>query len=134
MKLLIDTHILIWMIEKPSELSPQTKELIEDYSNTIYVSVESLREIVIKQRTGEIAIKTSFAEFCKLVKQYAVKVVNTEINHILTFERLLVPANHKDPFDHIIISTAITGKFTLISSDRKFLPYTKQGLNIFLNK
>jgi PIN domain nuclease of toxin-antitoxin system len=54
MKLLIDTHILIWMIEKPSELSPQTKELIEDYSNTLYVSVESLREIVIKQRTGEI--------------------------------------------------------------------------------
>lgn len=133
MKLLLDTHILVWMIEKPSELSPKTKELIEDYDNPLFVSIESLREIIIKQRTGEIAIKTTFSEFCNLVKQYDVKIINTEINHLLTFEKLNIPSNHKDPFDHIIISTAITGKFTLLSSDRKFLHYTKHGLLLYQN-
>jgi len=132
MKYLLDTQIIVWMIENPNKLTKEVRNII-DSTTAIYISIESLREIVIKQQSNDILIKVSFAKFCEILKEYGVKIINTEINHILAFEKLNTNPNHKDPFDHLIISVAISGKFTLISSDHKMPYYTNQGLQLIEN-
>ena len=132
MKYLLDTQIIVWAIESPTRLSKEVSDILNT-TTAIYISIESLREIVIKQQTNEIAIKTSLSAFCEALKEYGVKIVNTEINHILTLNILNPQENHKDPFDHLLISVAIAGKFTFISSDHKIPFYRNQGLQLIEN-
>ena len=132
MKYLLDTQIIAWAIENPTRLSKEVSNILNS-TTAIYISIESLREIVIKQQTKEIAIKTSLAAFCEALKKYGVKIVNTEINHVLALNKLNPNDNHKDPFDQLLISVAIAGKFTFISSDHKIPYYRNQGLQLIEN-
>ena len=129
MKYLLDTQIMVWAIESPSRLSKRVSEVLFN-TNAIYVSIESLRELIMKKHSNEIAIKYSLEMFCDSLKDFGVKIVNTEINHIKTLNELTAQKNHKDPFDHLLISIAISGKFIFISSDQKFPFYRNQGLEL----
>ena len=83
MKYLLDTQSLIWLIETPSKLTKEVASIM-DQSTAIYVSIESLREIAIKHKTGAIKLKTPFNTFIKKIQsEYALKIVNTELNHVL---------------------------------------------------
>jgi len=133
MKYLLDTQTLIWLIETPSKLTKEVSTIM-DQSTAIYVSIESLREIAIKHKQGDIKLKKTFSTFCKELQQlFAIKIVNTDLNHVLEFYSLIELPGHKDPFDHLIISTAIKSKFILISSDHNFPFYEKQGLQLIKN-
>jgi|ERR1035437_435563 PIN domain nuclease of toxin-antitoxin system len=132
MKYLLDTQIVIWVLEKPSMLKDEILNILNS-TTALYISIESLREVVIKQKSNEIAIKSTLNRFCELLKEYDVKIVNTEINHIKTLNELTAEKSHKDPFDHLLISVAISGKFTFISADKKFPYYRNQGLELIGN-
>ena len=66
----------------------------------------------------------------------SVQIDNTDVNVIRTLAALKIneTQNHKDPYDHIIISQAISHKMTLVSSDTKFSFYRKQGLRLIENQ
>jgi len=133
MKYLLDTQILIWAIEQKDKLTKEVKEILET-SSSIYVSIESLREIAIKHKAGDISFKMPFHNFInKLQIDFGIKIINTELNHVLQFYELNAKPKHKDPFDHIIICTAIKSKCTIISSDDNFPFYRNQGLQLIEN-
>jgi PIN domain nuclease of toxin-antitoxin system len=66
-------------------------------------------------------------------KQYGIHLLTLEKNHIIEYFQLTLKPGHGDPFDHMIISQAIASKFTLISADRNFSFYRKQGLLLLEN-
>jgi PIN domain nuclease of toxin-antitoxin system len=88
MKYLLDTQILIWLIENPSKLTKEVVKTIETTS-ALFVSIESLREIAIKYKRGDIKLKKVFSIFCKEFQQaFGIKIVTTDCNHVLEFYSL----------------------------------------------
>jgi len=131
---LLDTHIFIWLFYKQKMLSRQIIEELEDYNNTLYISRISLMEIAIKNRNGNLILKDDYAFVIQdIYKRLGIRVLEIDNRHLITLNQLTVPKEHRDPFDHLIISQAITDRMCLISADTKMKYYTKQGLNLLVN-
>jgi PIN domain nuclease of toxin-antitoxin system len=134
MRYLLDTHIFLWYVEQNSELNSNVKDELDNYSNQIYLSIESLREIAIKACEGKIKLRIPFEKIIDDIKAYEyLKLLDIKPEHILTLYNLTVSENYRDPFDHIIISQAISERLVLISADGKFPFYRKQGLILLEN-
>ena len=138
MRLLLDTNIYVFMVNDRQSLTKDVSELIEDPENLKYLSIVSLQELITAFRTKKLLsnIWMSEAEMISFVlNDPSVEIDNTDINVIRTLAALQVneAQDHKDPFDHIIISQAISHRMTLVSSDTKFAFYRKQGLRLIEN-
>lgn len=136
---LLDTHILIWLLTDNRFLDKNIREDIEYFQHPYFVSVESLREIVILRSLGKIAISYNLNEIIAFLAKWQINIIPVEINHIKKLEKLPVLTiggkTHDDPFDRLLIAQAIANKYTLISSDRKFPFYTEScGLKLLINE
>ena len=137
MRYLIDTNIVLFVIFNEERLSKEVLDIIHDYEVSIYVSSESVKELVHLFHIGKIHTRKwkSASEIIHTIEQelgFSINYVRKE--HLLTMARLELAPKHNDPSDHIIIAQAITEKIPLISSDRKFEAYRKQKLNFIYNK
>ena len=135
MRYLIDTNILIDFIVE-EYISNDILELIDNYENLIYVSSESIKEFIHLAQHNKIRPKNKISpidvfDFIENTLSFKVKFVAKE--HLLTLATLDLVENHNDPSDRLIIAQAITEKMPLISSDRKFPKYRKQGLEFIPN-
>lgn len=139
MKVLLDTNILIYYITDHESLDKNVTEILMDYNNQLAVSAESIREMVVAYRHK--GFKTSLWKTCEemvesIDKVYNVRIIPIDKNVVHTYARLATNTNegHNDPSDHIIIAHAMTLGLPLISSDRRFAFYRKQGLDLIFNK
>ncbi len=114
MRLLLDTHALLWWLADDDQLGPQARGLIEDPVNDILVSVVSLWEIVVKVRIGK--LEADIGEVVDAIPREGFALLDISTAHLLTLARL--PMHHRDPFDHLLIAQAIEEDATLISEDR----------------
>jgi PIN domain nuclease of toxin-antitoxin system len=121
MRILIDTHILIWHLEDDARLSQEHSDLIEDAGNAIYVSVASLWEIAIKTSLGKLSLSRSISEIFAEVDSSATSLLAIEPSHTLQVSSL--PFHHKDPFDRMIIAQALVEGLSLVSNDVNFADY-----------
>lgn len=138
MRILIDTNIFLYKVSDIDSLSSDVQMMLDDYSNLICMSVESLRELVVLFNNGKIVTKTwkTAHEMLQSVKdEYFIDVLPLDANVMDTYSRLRLNTaqDHRDPSDHVIISHAITIGIPLISSDRKFPFYRSQGLEFIEN-
>ena len=113
-------------------------ELLNDYSNVFYISVESIKELIVLIRNKKVKFKQwkSQVQMIEAIEhEFGIKILPIKKEHLFTYARLEINTaqEHKDPSDHIIISQAITEKMPLISSDKKFQFYTKQKLDFINN-
>lgn len=114
MRILIDTHVLLWWLRDDRRLSASMKECIADPANDIYVSVASLWEIVVKIRVGKLDADVS--EIMRDVDAQGFKILDISPEHFLTLQEL--PIHHRDPFDHLLIAQSMTEKFVFMSCDQ----------------
>lgn len=121
MRILIDTHILIWHLEDDVRLSQEHSDFIEDAGNAIYVSVASLWEIAIKTSLGKLSLSRSISEIFAEVDSSATSLLAIEPSHTLQVSSL--PFHHKDPFDRMIIAQALVEDLSLVSNDVNFAYY-----------
>lgn len=119
MRLLLDTHALLWWLADDDRLGLQARELIEDPGNDVLVSVVSLWEAVVKARVGK--LKADVSEIADGVQREGFALLNIERMHLLTLAGL--PLHHRDPFDHLLIAQAIAEDATFISEDRNARNY-----------
>ena len=139
MRYMIDTNIFVYMTQDISSLQHDIRELLSDYSNTLHISSESVKELIVAYNNkGLLAKKWKTAEemVAAIEDEYYIKILPVNKEHMKTYSRLSINNidNHRDPSDHVIISHAITNKLPLISSDRKFTFYTDQGLDLIYNE
>ena len=139
MRVLIDTCIFIHLATDRDLLSRDVLSIIEDYENTIFVSAETVRELVIQFNKGKLVSKfwKSAPDMINSIKNdYFIGILPLKEEHMKTYAHLRINTaqDHKDPSDHVIISHAITERLPLISEDGKFDFYRNQGLNLILNQ
>lgn len=139
MRLLLDTCIIIELITDTGRLSEDVEALLFDADNQLYMSMESARELIVQFNNGGIVSKhwkTAKEMLRAITEEFGVTALPLQWEHMMTYSGLTINErqDHKDPSDHVIISHAITNRLPLISSDRKFPFYRKQGLELIENE
>jgi PIN domain nuclease of toxin-antitoxin system len=115
MKLLLDTHILLWAAGKSEKLSEGTRGLLIDQGNDLVFSVASLWEIAIKSGLGRDDFRVDAALLRRELRINGYEELPIAGEHVLAVTNL--PALHKDPFDRLLIAQATVEGMTLVTSD-----------------
>lgn len=116
MKVLLDTHTLIWAIEGDNRLSKKATELIESPQNTPCYSLVSIWEIAIKVQLGKLSISSPIDEsLVALLESNGFEQIPIRFRHVCHVGNL--PLHHRDPFDRLLIAQAETESIPLISKD-----------------
>lgn len=121
MKLLLDTHLLLWAAGDPDRLSADARGLISEVENELFFSAASLWEIAIKSGLG----RDDFQADARLLRRglldngYSELPIGSE--HAVAIDSL--PPIHKDPFDRILVAQAMVEGITLLTSDSLVAQY-----------
>lgn len=126
MKLLLDTHALLWWLGDDARLSGRARALIADPDNNVVVSAVSLWEIVVKVRVGK--LDADILEIVEAIERQHFGVLGIRHAHLTTLAGLPLHADHRDPFDHLLIAQAITERATFVSEDRNVGRYAVEWL------
>jgi PIN domain nuclease of toxin-antitoxin system len=115
---LIDTHVLIWLDQKPERLSDHILGVLRDPQHNVYCSVASLWEIAIKLNLGKLEAPGPFPEMLERYEfeELPVTAQDAEATRAL-------PLHHRDPFDRMLIAQAMARNLVLVSGDRQMLAY-----------
>ncbi|AUD03467.1 type II toxin-antitoxin system VapC family toxin [Spirosoma pollinicola] len=125
MRLLIDTHILLWVLEADAQLSVRAAELIRSTTNEVFVSAASLLEISIKKKIGKLDTTRTATEIVQeMTRVLAFQLLPILPHHLDAYQSIPLYEDHRDPFDRLLIATALADNLTLISDDGKFERYT----------
>ena len=120
MNVLLDTHALLWALSDESRLSERVRKILPNAS--IWFSVASLWEILIKARTGRMALPRPTGPFVmSKLRLNGVRILPVTADHVLRIESL--PDHHRDPFDRMLIAQSLQEKLPLVTSDRVFARY-----------
>jgi PIN domain nuclease of toxin-antitoxin system len=120
-KLLLDTHLLLWSAGQPERLSKEVRALIEAPENELFFSSASLWEVVIKRGLG----REDFKVDARLLRRglldngYSELPIGSE--HVVAIDNL--PAIHKDPFDRVLVAQAQVEGITLLTVDPTVAEY-----------
>lgn len=118
MNIIIDTHIFLWLASDLSKISKKHFKYIEDIDNNIYISSLSIAEIMIKKSIGNLELE---ADILEILDEMGIEILDFDGVSALILGSL--PFHHKDPFDRMIISQALSNNFKIISIDDKFKNY-----------
>jgi PIN domain nuclease of toxin-antitoxin system len=121
MRYLLDTHAIIWNLEDSPRLPPSTQKMIDADDSRLYISSASLWEIAIKVNLGKLQLNTTFDEFLDKVRSSDIKILQIKNAYLKRLATL--PLIHKDPFDRLLISTALALKLTIITADENIRKY-----------
>ena len=128
MKCLIDTHIILWLAENSPRLSEEVKAIILDEANEKYVSVASCWEVTIKISLKKLFIFGGINEFYNILRENDFGLLDIQERYLNVLESL--PFYHRDPFDRLLIATAIADDLVLITDDSDMSVYKSESLII----
>jgi PIN domain nuclease of toxin-antitoxin system len=121
MKLLLDTHLLLWAAGEPKRLSKQARTLIDNPENELLFSAASLWEVAIKRGLG----REDFKVDTRLLRRGLLDNGYSELpiisDHVVATESL--PPIHKDPFDRVLVAQATVEGVTLLTIDSLVAQY-----------
>ncbi|OIO69375.1 MAG: PIN domain nuclease [Zetaproteobacteria bacterium CG_4_9_14_3_um_filter_49_83] len=122
MKVLLDTHVFIWLLEDAPQLSQRARDTFTNPDNELFFSAASYWEICIKISLGKLELASDWG-----------KIVHRELAHNnigwLAIEPehmqgiLSLPMHHRDPFDRLLIAQAACESMSILSADQHFSSY-----------
>lgn len=118
MKIILDTHIFLWVLATPEKLSQDRQIEIEIQSNRVFVSAISIAEIMLKASIGKLTIDFNPV---KMAEKSGFDLLDFSGEDALLLKDL--PFHHKDPFDRMLIVQSISNKFKIMTDDVKFQKY-----------
>ena len=119
MRLLIDTHILLWSLLSPDRIPAPARAAIADPANDVLVSVASIWEIAIKHALGRLHLPIGRLE--ALITELGFTLLPIALPHALAAGAL--PRHQADPFDRMLIAQARHEGLTLVTVDAAFRHY-----------
>jgi PIN domain nuclease of toxin-antitoxin system len=122
MRVLLDTHVLLWALAEPRRLDGETRATIESGDTEVLFSAASIWEIAIKAGLG----RSDFAFDPTEIAQAALDTGFTELAVRLNAAALVsrLPLLHRDPFDRVLVAQAIVEPATLYTTDQQLVPYS----------
>ena len=121
MRYILDTHTLLWVIFEPNKLSSVAKNILANTDTRKFVSIASIWEIAIKNRIGKLPLSAGFSGILSDLNELGCGVVDIVPGHIEAYRAL--PLLHRDPFDGIIVATALMEDMTIITADKNIQMY-----------
>lgn len=121
MKLLLDTHVLLWAAGFPARLPPDARALLEDPNNELVFSAASLWEITIKRSLGRADFQVDARVLRRGLLDNGYLELSITSEHAVFIDSL--PSIHKDPFDRILIAQATVEGITLLTADALVAQY-----------
>lgn len=122
MRLLLDTHIFVWLLVNPEKLSLESRRTLESTpASHLCVSHISVWEIAIKHARGKLPLPKRFFES---LSSFNVSWIPHKTSHVLAY--LSLPFHHYDPFDRMLIAQAKDEKLTLVSRDKEISMYHRE--------
>lgn len=122
MKLLLDTHALLWLVSDNSQLSPKGRELLIDPDNDLLLSPATYWELAIKISIGKYRLSDPLAVYIdEAVQLYGLNILPIAPKHAEAI--VLLHAHHRDPFDRMLIAQAIVEGVAVVSADKAFDAY-----------
>lgn len=112
MKILLDTHVVIWAMYDLSRLDQDSYDLLKNINNALYVSSISFVEIEIKRSLGKLTIPNGYEEY---IAQLGFQILPFNEKHALCLGQL--PYIHKDPFDRMLVAQCIIENSVLMTKD-----------------
>ena len=123
MRLLLDTHILLWALFEPDHLDDSTKQLISDPRNEVHVSVASIWEVEIKHLKFPDRMPYSAKIILDAIDKSDFLLDAIQAKDIVAVEPFAAQKIHSDPFDHILMATAAAEDLLLITQDEVIKSY-----------
>jgi PIN domain nuclease of toxin-antitoxin system len=112
LKLLLDSHVLVWFLSDPGRLRPETVEILRDRSHTAYYSPASVWELEIKRKSGKLILPESW---WPEVADLGFGELPIATRHAVLAARL--PPHHQDPFDRMLVAQSLEEACCLVSRD-----------------
>ncbi len=119
MRLLLDTHALIWSLSAPKKLSKRVFARVSDTSTVVYVSAVSTWEMAIKVGLGKLTVDLD--EVAQALSDAGFTELSVTIAHTQRLREL--PNHHRDPFDRLLVAQALEEGLTIATSDAQFHRY-----------
>lgn len=123
MRLLLDTHTLLWWNSDAPQLPQAFRAAISDPTNTVFVSAASIWEVAIKRRTGKLAFP---GELSRAIEKLGFQPLAISITHAEATERL--PLFHGDPFDRMLVAQSQVEDLVLLTVDKQVMRYSPRLL------
>lgn len=122
MKLLLDSHAFIWWDENPARLGATASAACFDPANELILSAASAWEMQIKVMLGKLVLRKPLGQVISdQVQQNGLTILPVNLDHILRLDSL--PSHHKDPFDRLMVSQAMTEGWPIVSHDLAVAKY-----------
>jgi PIN domain nuclease of toxin-antitoxin system len=118
LRILLDTHILLWWLESSPSLPAEARETICDPQNTVFVSAVSLWEIWLKQSLGKLRLPVDFTG-----RLAAESFESLSLTASQTRQVSFLPWHHRDPFDRMLVAQAMVEKLILLTADEALASY-----------
>jgi PIN domain nuclease of toxin-antitoxin system len=119
--ILLDTHSLLWWLDNDDRLSRRAREAIQNPITQVLVSVGSLWEIAIKHQLGKLKASNLVNNFQKELDDAG--FVELPISGVHAIRAAVLPINHRDPFDRLLIAQAEIENVPIVSRDSQFDAY-----------
>jgi PIN domain nuclease of toxin-antitoxin system len=124
MRLLLDTSVLIHMVELPERLSRRAASVLRNLNNSLELSAVSVTEIAIKAGSGKLAFSAVILR--EAIDELGIRILPFTADH--AFRMFGLPRHHGDPFDRQIIAQALCEKISVVTPDEKFRLY--EGISV----
>ena len=116
MRILLDTHVLLWFLLTPEKLSIAALSAIQHAENQVYVSLASAWEMSIKSSLGKLSLTQPIEPFIlDQARRNRFDILPITLAHIAAVERM--PHHHRDPFDRLLIAQSLVENIPLVSAD-----------------
>ena len=119
MRLLLDTHVVLWWFSGDKRLSKNLRELLQTHEHDVVISAATFWEIAIKQARGHVTLELPELEAAMKTQQF----VELPVRAFHAMPLLSLPFHHRDPFDRLLIAQSIAEGRQLVTSDRWILAY-----------
>jgi PIN domain nuclease of toxin-antitoxin system len=123
MRILVDTHVLLWAQTSTSRLSAQARRLLEDPENEVAFSVASIWEVAIKASRRKPGFLTNPRRVLELARDLGFEELPITSNVAARVADL--PLHHADPFDRLLIAQALELPARLLTVDKQLVPYSE---------
>jgi PIN domain nuclease of toxin-antitoxin system len=121
MRLLLDTHVLVWWLKDNPRLGSRPRALIADRSVEILFSAASCWEASVKYRSGKFELPGT--ELWRMAIDEGFVFLGIDSGHFAMLEGLRAVAGHGDPFDHLLLAQALAEDAVVMTADRKMTQY-----------
>jgi PIN domain nuclease of toxin-antitoxin system len=121
-RLLVDTHVLLWAIAEPERIPGSIRDRLESPDNDVFFSAASIWEVAIKQQVGRLKLPVTPEEVAEAAVRMGLEELPITAAHAAGVSRL--PLHHRDPFDRLLIAQAIHEPARFLTADQTLTGYS----------